>query len=197
MSRRKELRIVFFDIETTGFSRVEDSILEVAAIVIDENYNIVDQYDAFINPGRPIPYKITQLTGINDSMVRTARSENVVLNEFMAWVKKYNPDYVAGHNIKKFDLNWMEEKTAKYNISNSLRLNTIDTLEQVTKLYKDGVLKNYTATTEKGNTSFKMEHLVRYFNLSEQTHRAIDDVMQNIIIYKNLKELEETIDYGF
>lgn len=197
MSRRKQLRIVFFDIETTGLSSTTESIIEIAAVVIDEQYNVIDTYQSFINPGKRIPYMIVNLTGISDETVRNARSEYVVLNDFMNWIKKNNAGCVAGHNIKRFDLKWILEKANKYGVDNLMPTEIIDTLEYSNKMYKDGVLKGYTATTAKGNVSFKLEHLVAYFGLSAQTHRAIDDVMQNIIVYKNLKELEETVDYGF
>lgn len=192
------MKIIFYDLETTGLSSTTESILEIAAVVVDEQFNAIDTFQSFINPGKPIPWKITQITGITDSMVKGSKTEFIVLNEFMSWVRKYNVDSVAGHNIKRFDLKWIEAKTNKYGIENQFKpLNVIDTLEYSTKLFKDGVLTNYTATTATGRTSFKLEHLTKYFGLAAQTHRAIDDVNQNIIVYKNLKSLEETIDYGF
>lgn len=195
------MKIIFFDLETTGLSSTTESILEIAAVVIDENYNAIDTYQSFINPGKPVPYMITQLTSIDNSMVKNARSENVVLTDFMNWVKKYEPEVVGGHNIKRFDLKWIEVKTNKYGIENQFSpLEIVDTLEYSSKLYKNGVMTNYFTkerATAKGNVSFKLEHLVDYFGLDEQSHRAIDDVYQNIIVYKNLKSLEETIDYGF
>lgn len=191
------MKIVFFDLETTGLSSATESILEIAAVVVDEKFNVIDTYQSFINPGKRIPYIITQLTGISDATVKDARTEPIVLREFTNWVGSHYPDSIAGHNIKRFDLNWIKEKCNKYGLPNTLTLNVIDTLEYSTRLYKEGVLKNYTAKTAKGNVSFKLEFLVTYFGLSEQTHRAIDDVYQNIIVYKNLKELEGTVDYGF
>lgn len=197
MSRRKLLKIIFFDLETTGLSSTTESILEIAAVVIDEEYNAIDTYQSFINPGKPIPYMISKLTSIDNSTVRNARSEFIVLNEFMNWVKSHNAQIVGGHNIKRFDLKWIEAKVNKYGITNQFPTETIDTLDYATKLYKSGVLPNYKAVTGKGNTSFKLEHLVSYFGLEEQSHRAVDDVYQNIIVYKNLKSLEGTVDYGF
>lgn len=197
MSRRRLLKTIFFDIETTGLSKTTNDIIEIAGVVIDENFNVIDTYQSFINPGKPIPFMITQITGIDNNTVKTARSENVVLADFMNFVKKHQPDYVGGHNIKRFDLSWIEEKTNKYRISNELNIKVIDTLDYAKQLHREGVLTNYSAATARGNISFKLEHLVSYFELADQTHRAIDDVMQNIVVYKKLKELEETIDYGF
>lgn len=191
------MKTIFFDIETTGLSSTTESILEIAAVVIDSDFNILDTYQSFINPGKPVPYMITKLTGIDNNTVKSARSEYVVLNDFMNFVKKHKPDQVGGHNIKRFDLRWIETKTNKYQITNHLNLEIVDTLEYATYLHKEGVLVDYRAVTEKGRVSFKLEHLVNYFGLDGQTHRAIDDVLQNVTVYRNLKQLESTVDYGF
>lgn len=191
------MKTIFFDLETTGLSSTTESILEIAAVVIDSDFNTIDTFQSFINPGKPIPYIITKLTGITDQTVKGAKTEYIVLNEFMNFVKKHNPDIVAGHNIKRFDLTWIKAKTNKYGIENRLELEILDTLDYVSKIYKDGLLLNYKGLTEKGRVSFKLEHLVSHFGLSAQTHRAIDDVYQNIIVYRHLKELEGTADYGF
>jgi DNA polymerase III subunit epsilon len=59
------------DIETTGGQPAQDRITEIA-IFIHDGQKIVDKYNTLINPQRPIPYFITQLTGISDDMVRDA-----------------------------------------------------------------------------------------------------------------------------
>lgn len=192
------MKTIFFDLETTGLSSATASILEIAAVVIDENYNTIDSFQSFINPGSSIPYQITQITGITNDMVKHSRSEAVVLNDFTQFIRRNQASIVAGHNIKRFDLKWIEAKTNKYGITNALAgLGIVDTLELSKALHKDGVLKGYDAVTAAGNSSFKLEHLVKYFGLAAQTHRAIDDVYQNIIVYKNLKSLEKPIDLGF
>jgi len=192
------LKTIFFDIETTGLSSTTESILEIAAVIVDNNYQILDTFQSFINPGKKIPFQITQITSITDDMVKHCKNEPTTLNEFRIWVTKHNPSLVGGHNIKRFDLRWMEEKYNKYKITNPFsQVPIVDTLEYAKKLHAERVLNGYNAVTAKGNISFKLEHLVNYFGMGEQTHRAIDDVMQNVIVYKKLKELEETIDLGF
>ena len=53
------------DIETTGGQPSQDAITEIA-IVLHDGQQITDQYSTLINPERPIPFFITQLTGISD-----------------------------------------------------------------------------------------------------------------------------------
>ncbi len=59
------------DIETTGSRPGDDRITEIA-IFVHDGTAVVDKYTTLINPGRSIPYQITQLTGITDEMVREA-----------------------------------------------------------------------------------------------------------------------------
>ncbi len=60
-----------FDIETTGFSSLTCQIIEIGAVLV-ENGEITDRFSTFVNPKVPIPFRIEQLTSINDSMVMGA-----------------------------------------------------------------------------------------------------------------------------
>ena len=50
---------------------MKDEIIEIGAVKIEKGL-ITAQFSTFINPGFPIPYRITNLTGINDNMVKDA-----------------------------------------------------------------------------------------------------------------------------
>ena len=52
---------IVFDIETTGFSSIRDRIIEIGAVKV-VNGRIVDRFSTFVNPQRPIPFEITNLT---------------------------------------------------------------------------------------------------------------------------------------
>ncbi|MCB9763021.1 MAG: 3'-5' exonuclease [Alphaproteobacteria bacterium] len=70
----RNLRIVAFDTETTGFNPHDgDRIIEFAAVELhlDEEGRVrrVKPYEMLFNPGIPIPSKIVQLTGIDDAKV--------------------------------------------------------------------------------------------------------------------------------
>ena len=69
---------VVFDTETTGFNAAGgDQMIEIGAVKIKEGV-IIDRFDELINPGRPIPPKITELTCITDDMVAGCDNEENV-----------------------------------------------------------------------------------------------------------------------
>jgi DNA polymerase-3 subunit epsilon len=56
------------DLETTGGSANRDKITEIA-IVVHDGVRRIREYSTLINPERPIPHYITDITGISDDMV--------------------------------------------------------------------------------------------------------------------------------
>ncbi|HTK39669.1 MAG TPA: exonuclease domain-containing protein [Patescibacteria group bacterium] len=62
---------VFVDIETNGGSGPRGRITEIAILRI-EGGEITEEYTTLVNPGTPIPYWITKLTGISDGDVADA-----------------------------------------------------------------------------------------------------------------------------
>lgn len=77
---------VVFDIETTGFSPVKNRIIEIGAVKVVEG-KIVDRFSTFVNPRVPIPFRIEQLTSINDEMVMDAPGIEEVLPEFLKFAR--------------------------------------------------------------------------------------------------------------
>lgn len=67
------MRAFIVDVETTGTDPVNDRVIEVGVVVMDD-FQVKETFTTLVNPGRPIPSSIKQLTGINDHMVRSAPS---------------------------------------------------------------------------------------------------------------------------
>ncbi|KND59115.1 DNA polymerase III epsilon subunit [Candidatus Burkholderia verschuerenii] len=64
--------IVFVDLETTGGTFGVDRITEIG--IVEVGPNGMSQWTSLVNPGKPIPSFIQQLTGITNEMVRNAPS---------------------------------------------------------------------------------------------------------------------------
>ncbi|MCD7776220.1 MAG: PHP domain-containing protein, partial [Firmicutes bacterium] len=73
---------VVFDIETTGLSISNDSIIEIGAVIL-RNGELCETFSYYCNPGFHIPEKITELTGISDETVADADTIENVLPLFL------------------------------------------------------------------------------------------------------------------
>ena len=104
-------RYVVFDIETTGFSPVNNRIIEIGAVKV-EGGQITDRFSTFVNPKVPIPFRIEELTSINDSMVIDAPTIETVLPEFL----EFSKDAVMVAHNASFDMSFIEENCARLGI---------------------------------------------------------------------------------
>ncbi len=102
---------VVFDTETTGFYAGSDQMIEIGAVKICKG-EIIDRFDELIDPLRPIPAKITEITKITDEMVKGCDSEENVTKRFMEFVGDLP---MIAHNAK-FDISFMEAAYKKYNL---------------------------------------------------------------------------------
>ena len=119
-----EQTYVVFDFETTGFNAGgADSIIEIGAVKI-RNGEILERYDELINPGRPLPEKITAVTNITDDMLKDKDNEENAVKRFIEWFKDCP---MVAHNAK-FDVSFLEMAYKKYNLG-TFTNPVIDTLE--------------------------------------------------------------------
>ena len=115
---------VVFDFETTGFNAGgADSIIEVGAVKIKDGV-IIEKYDELINPGRPLPAKITEVTNITDAMLEGKDNEENAIKRFIEW---FGDCPMVAHNAK-FDVSFLEMAYKKYNLG-TFTNPVIDTLE--------------------------------------------------------------------
>ena len=156
---------VVFDLETTGFDPYNDQIIEIGAVKLDGN-NIIDRYSAFINPERPIPQAIVDLTGITDEMVADARKSEEVLKEFLEFI---GDSTVVAHNAE-FDVGFITQKLTAFDIE--FNNSVIDTL-----LWSRNIL------TDRKRHNLKT--ISKYFGISlNNHHRAVDDAEATAEIFK-------------
>lgn len=99
---------VVFDIETTGFSPVNNRIIEIGAVKVKDG-KFVDRFSTFVNPEEPIPFRIEQLTGINDKMVLDAPPIEEVLPEFLKFCEGC---VLVAHNAE-FDMSFIRENAGR------------------------------------------------------------------------------------
>lgn len=161
---------VVFDLETTGFSSIKDKIIEIGAVKI-EGGKITERFSTFVNPKRPIPFEITQLTGISDQMVLDAPDIETVLPEFLRFVG--NSALVA-HNAG-FDVGFIEQNCRYQNITPEFT--SVDTVAMARVLLP---------TLSK----FKLNIVANALHISlDNHHRAVDDAGATAEIFLKFIEM--------
>src|SRR5436853_3523042 len=71
---------IALDLEATGMQPDKDEVIEIGAVKFSEGQE-VGRWESFVRPSQPIPYKVTQLTGIRQShVVRAPLLKDVALS---------------------------------------------------------------------------------------------------------------------
>lgn len=98
------VKVAVVDLETTGpqFQK-DDKIIQIGAVII-ENGKMLHKYSMFINPKRPIPANITQLTGIKNQDVINAPTFKQVAK---LWYERLKDCIFVAHNLN-FDLKCLQ-----------------------------------------------------------------------------------------
>ena len=113
---------IVFDLETTGLKPTTEEITEIAAVLVREG-EIKDSFQTYVNPHKPIPPEITELTGISDETVADAPDLPEALDKFFAFM---GDRVLVAHNAG-FDLSFLKAACKKLDIEREFTY--IDTLE--------------------------------------------------------------------
>ena len=164
---------VVFDIETTGFSPIDAKIIEIGAVKV-ENGKITDRFSTFVDPEVPIPYRIEQLTSINDQMVMGAPKIEEALPAFLDFC---DGCVLVAHNAA-FDMNFIRHNCAKLGLPDNFTC--ADTLMMARVLLT-------------GLHRFKLDTVARAVGVEiGHHHRAVDDAECTAGIFVHfVRQLEE------
>ena len=147
---------VVVDVETTGLSPAKDAIIEIGAVRV-ENGELAGEYSQLVNPNRPLPERITELTGITGAMLADKPSFGEICEEFRRFI---DGAVLVAHNAS-FDGAFFRNALARegYAFENPL----LDTLALVRNVYP-------------GWKNHKLETVCKMLGVNNKhAHRAVDD----------------------
>lgn len=170
-----------FDLETTGISFRTEKITEIGIMKV-KNGEVIDTFETFVNPEKPIPMRVQEITNITDEMVKDAPT----IEELMPKVLEFFGDSVLVAHNADFDTSFIKYNCDKMGLKFD---NTyIDTLRLAKDLFPD--YKKYKLGIIAENLGIKVE----------VAHRALDDVDTTVKVFnvmlkmlkdKGIKTLEE------
>lgn len=180
--------IIFFDLETTGVSRSESRIVQIALIKFLPHGKVVEKC-RLINPNMPIPYNATKVHGITDEMVKDQPYFQHISKSLF---NIFDGCDVAGFNSRNFDLPILRNEFKRAGIEyNYLDYNDIDVF-----LFEKHLRRKF-------NKPYKLNEKISltalhelYHNKSlEGAHDALVDVRGTINVFNaQLKELRKTTE---
>lgn len=162
---------IVVDLETTGLDPYKGC--EIIEIGITEiiNGEIVKNYSRLIKPKNSIPNFITDITNIDNDMVKNEESIDVILPKFREYI---GDRVIIAHNAK-FDLKFLNYYLEKMNLNPITKyICTLELLKQ-NKSYKG---KNK-----------KLETACKYYNIENiNAHRADSDTLATAKLFLKIKE---------
>ncbi len=166
---------VVFDLETTGFSPLNNKIIEIGAVKVTGG-KITERFSSFVNPEVPIPFKIEELTHIRDEMVLDAPKIEEILPEFMAFCEGA---VMVAHNAD-FDMSFISKNCERQGIS--CEFTVVDTVALARVLLPH--LNN-----------FKLHTVAKTLKVSlENHHRAVDDAACTAEIFVKFVDMLHELD---
>ena len=167
---------VVLDIETTGGKYNEEGITEIAIHKFD-GHKVVDRFISLINPEREIQPFVANLTGINNTMLRTAPKFHEVAKRI---VEITEDAVIVAHNAQ-FDYRIL--RTEFRRLGYNFERKTLCTVELSKQLLPDAA-------------SYSLGKLVRSLGIPvSDRHRANGDALATLQLFKLLlsKDLDKTI----
>jgi DNA polymerase III epsilon subunit-like protein len=112
---KKTTSLLIGEVETTDRSRQRDEIIELAAVILDENGIEIEDasFSQFVKPRNPIPPFITELTSITNDDVSLAEGFPAIGDAFIRFMLQHANEFddnapidhiiLVRHNTKVFD----------------------------------------------------------------------------------------------
>ena len=175
--------ICVFDTETTGLDATTDRIIQISGIKLDaKTFEEISRIDMYINPGYPLPAKITEITGITDAMLADKPTEAEAFPVIYEFFGGESPVIIAYNT--PFDKKFVTAMYAR-NGKTFSPVAESDVLEMSRDLVKKGETENY-----------KLGTIAHHFDVDEGItfHNSMDDVTATVRLLKIFKEKYEELE---
>jgi exodeoxyribonuclease-1 len=183
---------VFYDFETSSSNKYWGQIIQVGAILTNDNLEELDRYDARcrLSPGI-IPEAMALI--VNKSSPRMLKSSNLshyeMIRQFVDKLKNWGKATYVGFNSIEFDEEFLRStlfQTLEYPYLTSSNGNTrgdVLSLARAANLYYPNTLKN--PINDKGNAVYKLDQMAPLNGIEHtDAHSAISDVIATVGVAK-------------
>ena len=179
-------KIVIYDLETSGIDAAFSSILQAAAICVDENFNEIERFDLRGKMKREYPIPHPKALLVNDVRVDQLKSHensnfsliNKVQNKFLSWGEclfiGYNSIGFDEHHLRQ---SFYQSALPPYltNTNGNKRGDAMKLLHTASASHPNAFVRPISDDT--GRPTFQLSEIARVNNiLQEKAHDALSDV---------------------
>lgn len=178
----KYKHILLFDFETSGLNPFEEQIIEIGALLltkVDGEYKEEKALNVLLQIDKPLPMKITEITGITDAdLLREGLTQEVAFEKFY---QMYTKDtLLVAYNIQ-FDLGFM---LAFFKRHLDKHFTFDNDILDVMAIYKDRHLFPH-----------RLESAIETYRvLIPNSHRAIDDIRATHEVFRQMMRELNNVD---
>lgn len=187
-----EIRFVVLDIETSGGApHLGAGITEIGAVKVSGG-EVIATFSSLVNPRHPIPNYITDLTGIDDSLVADAPAIEMILPDLFAFLEDESTVFVAQN--APFDLSFLKAAARAHGYQWPA-MRVLDTAILARKVLSREEVPNC-----------KLATLAEFFGAEiSPNHRALDDARATVDVLHGIIErlagfgvftIEETLNFS-
>ncbi|MGL5867611.1 3'-5' exonuclease [Clostridium chrysemydis] len=161
LEEAKKDNIIVFDVESTGTDVTKDQIIQIAAIRINKNGEVLEKFERFIKPTKSVG-KSYLVHGFSDEKLKEiGEDKEKVFKDFLEFTKGR---LIVGHNVQ-YDINILNSELSRINFKSHEFLDFYDTLDIYRRFYPNEL-------------NHKLEYLSKKFNtLHKPSHDAMDDII--------------------
>lgn len=169
----KDVTYYVLDLETTGFSAVNEKITEIGIMKVKDG-EVLDEFSCFVNPEKHIPQRVQEVTNITDEMVADAETIDKVFPKMLEFIGNDKNAVLVAHNAG-FDIGFLKQnaKVLGYEFDYTY----LDTLSLAKDLFPE--YKKYKLGKIADNLGIKVE----------VAHRALDDVDTTVKVFRVMLDM--------
>lgn len=171
-------KIIVFDVESTGVDVTKDEIIQIAAIKIDKEGEVIDTFERFIKPNKSVGNSVL-VHGFSDEYLKEyGENKEKVFKEFLHYSKDA---LIIGHNVN-YDISILNSELERCKMNKPIFKGVYDTLDIYRRFYPN--LPNH-----------KLETLSKIFPIKHNpSHNALDDVKATayLLVYAINEKIRKT-----
>jgi DNA polymerase III epsilon subunit-like protein len=182
------MKILFLDTETSGLSAIQDSVIEIAGVIVEIHETtyaatIISEFNSLVYLESTLDDKITRLTSITQSQLNNSKTRGAVQKLWNEWINQHVIEgellYICGHSIQ-FDIGFLSNE--RWYIPDNTKV--IDTLDLAKIFLPDSEAINLEYIIRRFKLKPEKHHQTAHKVTNLEPHRALYDTYAAFLLFK-------------